>query len=155
MNTDLCTWKRTILGLIAAGCLIAGPMAFASIANPANQADAVIVGAVQQATISGMTVSLSIRVIRALKGTPQEGDFIYATWSAATMRQIPTAIGNPSGVWFVKSSTAGWTIQPTAMGDVNFSNIYLPVPSEPLDAVYQISPPRPLLTRLQMRSLRP
>ncbi len=56
------------------------------------------------------------------------------------MMQIPTAIGNPSGVWFVKSSTAGWTIQPTAMGDVNFSNIYLPVPSEPLGAVYQISP---------------
>src|SRR5258708_25691981 len=94
---------RTLGWMVTAQIMLGGPAGFVSLRHLSEDADAVVVGSVQQVVQSATTVTISLDVQRVLKGPIKPQGRVTMQWEAATA--IPQGGGprNPTGLWFLKS----------------------------------------------------
>lgn len=119
----------------------AGPAGFRSLAALSKQADAIVVGSARHATTAAPGLSITIEILRVLKGAPVAGEQLQGIWTPAGSSVPPATPGGVVGVWFLQAGDSGqWEILPPMTGDVPFTMTYLPDLPDPPSGVYSVLP---------------
>jgi hypothetical protein len=120
---------------LCAAALLPAPIGFKSVDQMLAASDVIVIGTIEQGTVSGTTMTISVQIERCLKGAYRPGAVVTATATlAAPSETHPVAhrramffLGNAPGPMRLIPVTAG------AVPDERF--IYLPLPNSAVPAV--------------------
>jgi hypothetical protein len=126
-------------------CLyVAGPLpapigSFKAVDEMFVASDVIVVGTIEQGTVSGTTLAVSIQIERCLKGAYQPGAVISATGTLAAAS--PTrAAAHDRAMFFLGNAPGPLRLIPVTSGVVPFERwIYLPLPNRSSPAVTSTS----------------
>ncbi len=132
-----------------AGAANAAPAANVPLGRLLSGADAVVVANVTSSVSAGASVSITLSVVRTLKGDVAPGMSIAAAWTPAAS-QLPAAgpPGGQTGIWFVGQSSGGWVVLPVAVGAVPADGTYIPAASAGLPAGFAYAASAPPAVKL-------
>ena len=118
-----CLWAVAANACTASGA----PVADVPLGRLLAGADAVVVATVTSSVSVETSISITLSVVRALKGDVAPGMSIAATWTPAAS-QLPAGgpPGGQTGIWFLGQSSGGWGVLPVATGAVPAGSTYIP-----------------------------
>jgi hypothetical protein len=115
-----------------------------SLTGLASNADLIVSGSANGVVESGNAALITLTVARVVKGDPTlAGRTIVVNWEVAPgsfgpgLNHVSTSLPpNASGLWFLRRSSASWSVMPVWTGGGGIAWTFIPQPASPLPAAY-------------------
>lgn len=131
----------TLLGLFFAVNIGYGALVSrTSLVDLQQKADLIVVGTASDGLWAGTTASFKIQVDRVLKGEATVGGIVQVSWLAGGATAGDASSIDGSGLWFLQSSSGGWTLLPVFQGAAAFTRTFIPEQSGPILSFYTYAP---------------
>jgi hypothetical protein len=145
-----------LVGLLFAGNLPAGLVAWNSLIDIQQRPDLIAVGSIVEGRGTAADADFTVRIARVLKGDAGlAGKDLLVRWALDTSYSAgprdsgaASPLASVSGLWFLQHNSGPWVVVPVMQGGIFFSQTFIRLPAGDIAGAYSYSPAAPLADKV-------